>query len=50
VQLEMDKPFPILLDGELLNLSNVQVDVLPQAIRFVVPKGASHIADKETKK
>lgn len=47
VQLDMDKPFPILLDGELLNLSNVRVDVLPQAIRFVVPKGASHTENKE---
>lgn len=47
VQLDMDKPFPILLDGELLNLSNVRVDVLPQAIRFVVPKGASHTENQE---
>jgi len=40
VQIDMEKSFPILLDGELLTLASVQVDALPQAIRFVVPKGA----------
>lgn len=48
VQLEADKPFTLLLDGELIEGRSITVDLLPRALRFVVPRGAAAIAPPET--
>ncbi len=50
VRIDMDAPFPVSLDGELITASNLQVDVLPGAIHFVVPKGAVPIGQGGLKK
>lgn len=44
VRLEAEPPFTLLLDGELVEGGSVVVDLLPRALRFVVPRGAAPIA------
>lgn len=38
VRIQARAPFTILLDGELMDVGDATVDVLPGAVRFVVPK------------
>ncbi|MHC1785724.1 MAG: diacylglycerol kinase family protein [Christensenellales bacterium] len=43
ITLQMERDFPVSMDGELIRGQNFEINLLPQALRFVVPSGAQPI-------
>ena len=39
-RMEFEEPVPICVDGEISGAKNVEFTVVPNAFRFVVPKGS----------
>ena len=48
IRAQMPAAFPVSMDGELVHLKDWELQLLPRALRFVVPQGAGPIAEQHT--
>ena len=49
MEIRAEKAIPVNMDGELIQAKTVSISLLPKAIRFVFPRGASRLEENREK-
>lgn len=50
LKMEFDCPIPVCMDGEIISAKDLDIEIIPHAFNFVIPKGCSFKYQKTKKK